>query len=165
MRFLKLGLISFAFLSIVVTALSMLLPSTINISRAIDVQAPKDRVYNLVNDFDNWNEWYDNYQPSEVTFPGVVSGKGATVIMGKTKVSHLESSSDRIQTRWETPNDTLIGEFNFYTNSPGQTTIQWHFSYKVKWYPWEKFASIVSDKTIGGSMEKSLDNLKKAAEK
>jgi hypothetical protein len=34
----------------------------------------------------------------------------------------------------------------------------------LKWYPWEKFASIIFDRQLGPYMERSLGNLKKLAE-
>jgi hypothetical protein len=43
--------------------------------------------------------------------------------------------------------------------------LQWYFDIKLRWYPWEKFGSIVFDKQLGPPMEKSLGNLKKLLEK
>jgi hypothetical protein len=45
------------------------------------------------------------------------------------------------------------------------TTVQWYFDFVFRWYPWEKFSSIVYDKQLGPAMEKSLNNLKDLIEK
>ena len=50
------------------------------------------------------------------------------------------------------------------TPAGNATIVQWFFDFKVKWYPWEKFGSIVFDKQLGPSMEISLDQLKKICE-
>jgi hypothetical protein len=43
--------------------------------------------------------------------------------------------------------------------------VQWYFDFVFRWYPWEKFSSIVYDKQLGPAMEKSLNNLKDLIEK
>jgi hypothetical protein len=40
------------------------------------------------------------------------------------------------------------------------TTVHWSFTQHIKWYPWERFGSMMNDKILGPVMEKSLDNLK-----
>jgi hypothetical protein len=40
------------------------------------------------------------------------------------------------------------------------TVVQWYFDFRLKWYPWEKFGSIVFDQQLGPSMESSLENLR-----
>ena len=166
MRFIKLGLISIVFLFLVVTAISLLLPSTINISKAIDINASLDSVYSNVNDVTKWRSWFANYDSSYIIFTKRSTGKGASIIMNKTTITITESSPDKIRTLWLSGSKSLYGEFNFFKrNTSSQITVQWHFIQHVKWYPWEKFASIVSDKMVGPVMERSLDNLKKLAEK
>lgn len=45
------------------------------------------------------------------------------------------------------------------------TVVQWYFDFTFKWYPWEKFSSIIYDKQLGPQMEQSLLNLKRLLEK
>lgn len=165
MRFLKLGLISFLLLFLLITAISLLLPSTIHISRAIDISAPVDSVYTNINDLAKWKRWIANYDSSIVTLSPNTTGAGATLTMNKTTVSIVESNDTIIRTVWKGGNKFLEGDFNVIKqNGSAQITIQWHFIQRVKWYPWEKFALIVSNKSIGSVMERSLDNLKKLLE-
>lgn len=165
MRFIKLGLISIVFIGTILTLLSLLLPSQINISRAIDINAPVDSIHLYINDLSKWNTWYAYQDPSKTTLSAVTAGRGASARFGNTEVRLNESSTQRISASWSTSDKKINGEFNII-NSAGQpvSTVQWKLFYKVKWYPWEKFASIVSHKTIGSSMEKSLDNLKNRLE-
>jgi hypothetical protein len=166
MRFIKLGLISIFFLFLVITAISLLLPSTINISRAVDISAPVDSVYANINDLSKWKNWFANYDSSQNTVSKKLSGTGASITMNKTTITITGSKPDKIQTQWVSGSKSLNGDFNIFKQDSGEhITVQWHFTQHVKWYPWEKFASIASDKIMSPGMEKSLDNLKKLVEK
>ena len=86
--------------------------------------------------------------------------------MDKVRVNIDASGPEKISATWQSGDSRpLPGEFNFIGgDSARHITVQWQFDQKVKWYPWEKFASIVSDKALGPYMEKSLDNLKSVVE-
>jgi hypothetical protein len=168
MKILKLAIISVVGLFLLVTVFSLLLPSNVIISRAIDINAPLDSVYPLVSDLSYWPAWMENYASSKTELSSASSkGKGAALKMGEVKVIINESDPKKISATWQSGESRpLPGEFNFIgTDTSGHLTVQWQFNQKVKWYPWEKFASIVSDKALGPFMEKSLDNLKNLAER
>ena len=166
MRIIKLGIISAVLLFLLVTAISLLLPSTINISKAIDINAPVDSVYNNINDMSRWKNWFVNYDTAQTVISSNPIGKGASIIMNRTTVTITASKRDKITTEWLSGSNTLDGEFNIIRqNNSSVVTVQWHFIQHLHWYPWEKFASIVSDKVMSPVMEKSLDNLKKVVEK
>ena len=165
MRFLKLALISVVVFALILTAFSLLLPSTINISKAIDINAPLDKVYPNISDLSNWRNWYADSASAVVSSPS--SGKGASVKISKTSIRINEADSALIRATWQSGNnEPLNGSFNFFKDTlSGFTTVQWHFVQHTQWYPWEKLASIVSNKSIAPFMEKSLDNLKATVER
>ncbi len=167
MRFVKLGLISFVFFFLLLTAFSLLLPSKTNISRAIDINAPADSVYAFVENMAKWKNWYANYDSAKAYLSSTIVGKGASLTMDNTIVTVTEAVPGKIKAVWQTgKNNPVEGEFNFIPrDSASSMILHWNFIQKVKWYPWQKFASIFSDKTIGPFMEKSMDNLKREAEK
>jgi transcriptional regulatory protein LevR len=165
MRFIKLGLISIVFLFLIITAISLLLPSTVNISRAIDITAPVDSVYANISNLSKWKYWFANYDASQAIVSGNSTGVGASIKIDKTTIAITEARPGKIQTLWTSGGKSLHGDFNiFKQNNGSHITVQWHFSQHVPWYPWEKFASIASDKIMSPSMEQSLDNLKKLVE-
>jgi len=167
MRFLKLGIISVVFFALLLTGISLLLPSTIFISRAVDINAQVDSVYVNVSNLANWRNWYADYDSSTAGLTAATTGVGATLTMQKVTVKIVEVKPEKVKAVWQNGNNLqLPGEFNFISQ-PGSTqmTLQWIFTHKVKWYPWQKFASIISDKAIGPTMEKSLENLKNNLEK
>lgn len=167
MRFVKLGLISIVFFSLLLTAFSLLLPSETNISRAIDINAPADSVYSYINNITKWKNWYADYDSSKASFSSTTVGKGASFIIDKTSITIKEALPGKIKAVWQSGKSNPVnGDFNFFPkDSASVMTLQWNIIQKVEWYPWQKFASIASNKTIGSFMEKSLESLKNEVEK
>src|SRR5687768_5966173 len=58
MRVIKLGIISVIAFAVLITLFSLLFPSNIRISKAIDIHAQKDSIRSLLSQVDNWNKWY-----------------------------------------------------------------------------------------------------------
>jgi hypothetical protein len=163
MRILKLALISFIVLFALATVISLLLPSSITISRAIDIYSSKDTVYAQINNLEQWKYWIENRDSLPVS---VNTTSHPTFVLGTTKAWITKSSKDQVATNWQVGKGQILpSEFNFIEQK-GSTyiTLQWKFVQKVKWYPWEKLASIVSDKILGQFIEASLDNLKRHVE-
>src|ERR1700758_573844 len=55
-------------------------PDTLRIERSIEIQAPRERIFALIDDFHNWSRWApeDREDPSiRRTFSGPASGVGA----------------------------------------------------------------------------------------
>jgi hypothetical protein len=55
-------------------------PDTFSVQREIDVKASPDRIFPLINDFQQWGSWspWENKDPSmQRSFSGAASGKGA----------------------------------------------------------------------------------------
>jgi uncharacterized protein YndB with AHSA1/START domain len=171
MRFIKLGLISIVVLFLIITAISALIPSSVTITRTINIDAPIDSVYNNINDPNKWSRWLSNSDSAKFTITGSSVGKGSHVTIdytgstNKTDIDILESSPTEIKMLWHTGEaKPLTDDFYLITKPGTPVTLQWEFIQKVKWYPWEKFSLIFSDKAFGPFMEKSLDNLKQLLE-
>ncbi|HEX8462104.1 MAG TPA: SRPBCC family protein [Segetibacter sp.] len=167
MRFIKLGVISIVFFALLITGISLLLPSTVYISRAIDINAPVETAYNNVSNLANWKNWYVDYDSATAVLSANTTRPGASLRMQKLSIKLVEVTPAQVKAIWQNGESMqLPGEFNFISQ-PGATqmTLQWKFKHTVKWYPWQKFASILSDKAIGPSMEKSLQSLKDYVEK
>ncbi len=166
MRFVKLGLISAVFLFLLMLAFSSLIPSSVTVSRVININAPADSVYSTLNNLSKWKLWLENYDSSNASFTVNTLGKGAQLKLNNTTVTIVQTSRQSIKTIWQVGrSEPLSSYFNIVSNqTPPLTTLQWQFNQELKWYPWEKFAAIFSEKALAPSMEKSLDNLKKYLE-
>ena len=58
MRVIKFALISVVVLFLLVTGISLFIPSHIRISRAINMKADRDDIMDQINDAANWKNWY-----------------------------------------------------------------------------------------------------------
>ena len=144
MRFIKLGLISVVVFSLLITAFSLMIPSHVRISKAIDISVDRDSLLNQLSNTNNWKNWY----------PGADSIQQLSEITTITD-STIIAKQSRAESGW-----------NLYdAGIPGTLTVQWYMDFHLRWYPWEKFSSLLLEKRYGPIMEKGLDNLEKLLEK
>ncbi len=161
MRFIKLAFISVILISVLLTGFSLLLPSHVRISRAIDINADSEQIIPYIKDLDQWPLWNAMVTDTSIKMSKISSEKIETNWFNIYKQS---STADSVSTRWLQSNGK---EFhgNFSCMKGAQVTVlQWYFDFHLKWYPWEKFGSIIYDDRMGPGMEKSLMQLKALVE-
>ncbi len=152
MRFVKLGIISIVILFIVITLLSLLLPSQVRISRAIDINGKKERISAYLSDLNTWAEWNTFISDSSMVF----TDSSSVLQMHALRIKLISSSLDSVRTEW-LPAKAKKFQGNFdLIQTENITTVQWYFDFHLEWYPWQKFQSIIFDKQMGPSMEASL---------
>jgi hypothetical protein len=144
MRIIKLGVISFIVFFILLFLMSLLIPSHIRVSRAINIETPKATIAPYLSDIKNWPKW------NELNVDSI-------------EVRILKADLDSVNMRWRYKDRTIHSSLVMH-ESAGITVVQWYFDFHLKWYPWEKFGSITFDKQFGKPMENSLNNLKKLIE-
>jgi len=162
MRLIRFGLISAVVLFAVVTFISLLFPTTVIVSRAVNVYVPKDSIVPLVKDFNGWKKWINGMEKESVK---ILSATEAN-LAGTTVVIDTTGSVYSIHSSWQNKNKKMTSAINVLNDSASKITIvQWEFEQHIKWYPWEKFASMMNDKILGTMMESNLARLKSIAEK
>ena len=161
MRLIKLGLISVVVLFLLATAIGLLFPSTVVVSRAIDIKSYKEPIFKYVSDLRNWKDWVDG-----MNNPTVKVIDSTQAILGNTTVKIVAITDSTVITEWTSETAAkqigtirLIGD-----SSQKMTVVQWQFVQEVKWFPWERFSSMMNDRIIGTLLEKNLNQLKKIAE-
>ena len=162
MRFLKLGVISIVVLFAVVTFISLLFPSTVIVSRAVNISVPKDSIVPLVKNFTGWKQWINGMEKESVKIISPIEANlaGTTVLIDTT------GSVYSVHASWQNKSKKMTSIINVLNDSASKITIvQWQFEQHIKWYPWEKFASMMNDKILGTMMESNLARLKSIAEK
>ena len=82
MRLIKLALLSFVFLFLLITGFSLFIPSTVRISRATGIMAPKEVIMKQVAEPGNWKNWFPLNGPAE---PMYVNGEIKGIIMDTVK--------------------------------------------------------------------------------
>lgn len=161
-QIIKLSGISLIILFIVVTAVSLMFPSTVVVSRAVNINASQMKIFSEVNNFAGWKNWMEGLNDSSLKVQSVNEA-----MIGNTKVSLIIPGSGKVHAVWQDEHHkTMASDINLITGSsvPGLTVVQWQFVQKLKWYPWEKFGSLLSDKILGTMMEKNLNKLKEICE-
>jgi Polyketide cyclase / dehydrase and lipid transport len=169
MRYVKLLLLSFVLLFALVTVISLFIPSRVRISKAINIREDKIRALDQVGNAANWKNWY----------PGIASAK-PLYVDGVIKGAIFDSSStthqvylllDRVKPEEVTASFvgsrmrpvSNVWKTMTYPNSDS-TTLQWYMDFDLRWYPWEKFASLLLEQSYGPRMEQGLNSLKRIVE-
>ena len=161
-KIIKLGLISLILLFLLLTAMSLLIPSTVRISRAIDIHsASSDSILPYINDLSKWAQWNEMvsdsaFQKAEISKTGIREGN--------LNIELTSQDKERVLTSWSRGGRKFDSGFFLAETSKSSHVLQWYFDIHLRWYPWEKISSIVFDKQLGPPMERSLLRLKNLVE-
>lgn len=156
MRWIKLLFLSVIIIFLLLTTIATLLPSEVRISRAIDINAPADSIFQEIAFLQQWDKWnlYILQMEGKKLSENSIEGSKLVIRIEKRK-------RDFISTTWQQVNGKkFTAGFRLIEHS-SSTTVQWYFDFRFRWYPWEKFSSIVYDAQVGPVMQSSLENLKK----
>ncbi|MGZ5287417.1 MAG: hypothetical protein ACXWV0_05860 [Flavisolibacter sp.] len=155
MRLIKLALISIVLLFAMATLFSLLIPSNIRISKAINIGASRDSVLELVKNRERWKEWHPAYLPGD-SARKFASIRFNTITQNDSAVVMELSQGDK---------QPVINGWNVYVyQGVDSVTLQWYMDFHLKWYPWQKMGSLFYENTYGILMQEGLDQLKKRAE-
>ena len=143
MRILKLIIGSIVVMFLILTLVSFFIPSKVRISKAIDIRDQQSLLLPQIADESNWKNWFFVNEKAEQHFNIVESGKTRIVAEPVAKGKKLYNT-------W-----SLL-------SYPGSdtVTVHWYMDFYMKWYPWEKFSSLLLEKTYGSRMAESLEKLK-----
>lgn len=169
MRILRLLIISAVLLFLIVTGMSLLIPFDVRISRATNMKASPAAVWTYVDDMRQWKEWnpfFSGPVDSQVVYTDTAGGKPAGLNVTGTSVRWMEKKNDeRIASMNKKGFKPVLTGWHIITHpATDSTTVQWYMDFKLRWYPWEKFSSLLFEKNYGTRMEQGLNNLKKLAE-
>lgn len=151
-------------------------PDSFRVERTINIQAPSDKIYRLIEDFHGWRSWspWENIDPGlQRTYNGPTSGRGAIYEWegkkaGKGRMEIMNVSPDwhvLIKLDFIKPFEGHnTAEFTLEPSS-GVTKVTWAM-YGPNTFMGKVMSSFVSmDKFLGKEFDKGLANLKSAAEK
>jgi hypothetical protein len=168
MKMIKGAVIVFIGLFIVLTLLSLLIPSTIANAKAVSVHADSIRLFNEISDLKNWNHWHPAFKnDSTVLKLGNVSDKinASATWMQNTKEYKLVIVEKNypyvkinLQSKGEKDMENILSVMPVMEQ--GNMQVQWQSVTHLKWYPWEKFSGIFMEKMAGAGNEEALNSLK-----
>jgi Polyketide cyclase / dehydrase and lipid transport len=168
MRYIKAALTGATALFIIITLLSLLIPSRARVSRTVLINASKDSIQQQVVDLKKWQQWHPLLLDSSVTivYNGKSAGTGASCdITYRGKTTHLQVTSidtAAVHFTLTAPGENDITNQLYFSEagSSEQTRVDWNSTTQLHWYPWDKFYAIFIDKITGPGYEAALNGLK-----
>ena len=161
----------------IVLILAATKPNTLLVQRATSIRAPADRIFPLINDFQQWRTWspYENKDPAmNRTYEGAGSGKGAVYAwdgnnnVGSGRMEILEAavpSKITIKLDFFKPFEGHnTAEFTMLPQGD-VTNLTWTMSGPAVFMSKLMQVFMNLDHMIGRDFEVGLANLKKLAEK
>jgi hypothetical protein len=145
-----------------ITGFSLFIPSHVIISKAINIGGARDSINGQIADIEKWKYWYPGFDTLQLI---ELDKKNNAVISAKTKGISIVLS--------EILDTIIVAEFRAETKRPiinkwqtityqhtDSITLHWSMDFHLKWYPWEKFSSLLLEKRYGPQIEQGLANLK-----
>jgi hypothetical protein len=169
MRLIRFALLSIIILFLVVTAISLFIPSHIQISRIVSIKAEKDSVTGYIKDPAKWKEWYPGLDTTKLYYEnGVVKGvilnnrdSAHPVYLHITKQTGDEVVAELVPRRMK----PVINGWKLVSYPTNDSlALQWYMDFHLRWYPWEKFSSLLFEGSNGPRMQQGLNNLKRLVE-
>lgn len=169
MRLFKLLIISITILFLFITGISLLIPFHVRISRATNVLATPTEVWQQVDDmrtWQNWNPFFSSVSPGKVNFADTSGGKPVVMQISGTTIQWKEMKpNEHIAIMQKPGNRNILNGWKCISHAgTDSTTVQWYMDFHLRWYPWEKFASLLFEQSYGIKMEQGLGNIKKMVE-
>lgn len=151
MRLLRFIFISILLLFTIITFFGLLIPSTVRISKAIDIDAETTEIFSLIRDTAQWKNWHPAFQKSQ-THSGLQEGLIIKEILVTDSLVQIELSKKE--------KNKLLNGWQIYTHPTSDIkTVQWYMDFQLRWFPWERFGSLFYENTYGVMMEQGLQNL------
>jgi hypothetical protein len=170
MRLVKVFMAGFIGLFMVITLLSLLIPSTVKVTRTTIINnSSATKVYEQVSVLTNWKNWHPVFKSGESTIvfspPATAGNFPYCEIMHGSKsarISIVSADINSVKFVLQSPAENDVTNQLFISAIPGQNNVQveWQALNKLNWYPWEKFYGIFIDKLTGPGYDAALEGLK-----
>ncbi|HEV8285800.1 MAG TPA: SRPBCC family protein [Chitinophagaceae bacterium] len=159
-------ILSIIFFLVIVSIISLFIPSHVRISRVVQINHSKEMVMSRINDPVEWKNWYPGADSAKLFYEnGIAKG----IILNERKHQNLIITSKKdheVMAIYTMPNRKVSTGWQIAPAiGSNSVTVQWYMDFHLHWYPWEKFSSFMFEKVYGPQMEAGLKNLKAELEK
>lgn len=155
---------------------SYLLPSKMHVQRTIFVECSQDVVYDLVNNFRNWQSWSpwkEEDSDMVASYTGPESGKGAKQTWkseksGNGSMEIIDNSPPdmvRYDVSFTGEENWLQGKFEIKQEGNGSNVVWSFYSKEPSNNPISRIMSFIYTPMVEKSFEKGLKNIKEVCEK
>lgn len=155
-------------------AVGFVLPSSYETSRSVEIDAPPEVVFELVNHLpsnERWSPWKEADPTIEETYSEAKSGVGAYYTWTSEKMGEgrLEIKVSEPHTRIENALNfgqqlPATGTWSFEAVGDAKTKVTWGISGENGMNPINRWFGLVMDSLVGADFERGLGNLKRVAE-
>jgi uncharacterized protein YndB with AHSA1/START domain len=175
MKYVQWTLVVIGALLLVAVGVGVVLPSTYEVRRAVHVQAPPDKVYDLVVDTRRWKDWtvWNRRDPAmRIVYSGPPFGMGAkwswesrTEGRGSMEFTRVEPNR-RVDYKLGFPDFNLVSNGSIAMEpASGGTQVTWVHGGDTGSNPLKHYLAVAMDRMMGPDFEQGLANLKALAEK
>lgn len=157
---------------LLITLISLLIPSRVMTVKSIIIHAPQQRILPAINDLLLWKQWHPVFKnnAAAVTISNPSTGINAyaqwLAFNRKTNFTITAVFPEGINFLLNRPGENAVE--NSLTCIPmqeaGTYQVEWKALTKLKWYPWEKFSGIFTGEITGPGYEAALKELKNYTE-
>ncbi|MDO8981169.1 MAG: SRPBCC family protein [Afipia sp.] len=169
--------IALAVLIAIILIVAAMRPDTFRVQRSIDINAPAEKIFPLINDYRHWGSWspYEKVDPAmQRTFSGAPSGKGSVYEWnGNKNVGH-----GRMEIMDTTPSSKVVIKLDFFspfeahntaefTMQPkgNATNVTWAMQGPVPYMMKIMHMFMNMDRMCGDQFQQGLSSMKAVAEK
>jgi hypothetical protein len=172
---LKIILIALIVLVVIALIMAALKPNSFSISRSVNIKAPPEKIFPLINDFHNmqaWSAWEKIDPAMKRTYSGAASSVGAQYAwegnknIGSGSMEITESSSTKIAMKLDFTAPMVAHNMVEFTLVPaGDSTTVTQVMYGPSPYISKAMSLVFSmEKMVGTKFEEGLASLKAIAE-
>ncbi|MFT3903731.1 MAG: hypothetical protein QM727_11185 [Niabella sp.] len=161
MKFIRLFIISIAVFFLLATLVGFFIPSTIRISRATNIAPNKTDILDNISDLSKWPTWYPGLTHVPLEKSIQKDGKTVQATVQNVTLSITNNTDTTVLAQLQRSDRPVLMSWQLIHHGNNDSlTLQSYMDFKLKWYPWEKFSSLLLDKSYGTMMEQALQKLK-----
>jgi hypothetical protein len=171
MQLLKAFVVGIIGLFSIMCILSLLIPSTVIVSRSVVVNSTDtSAIYQQIAHGNNWKNWHPIFKNTATTIQNDTVNNTCNIVINNTlttlhilPLQQTNAVQFILSIQAELPIENTIA-INTIPNT-ATTQISWYATNHFSWYPWQKFYAIFIDKLTGPSYDDALTGLKNYIEK
>ena len=168
MRSIKGFILALAGLFIMITLVSLLIPSKVVVSRGVVVNSTSPLVFTEIANLQNWKHWQPVFKTDSAKINFITDSAGISNSCEwesngkKNKLLITATTTNQITTSLlrEGENEVINIISILPLTDSNQVQVEWRAITKLKWFPWEKFYGIFIEKLTGSGYEEALNSLK-----
>lgn len=169
--------IALAVLIAIILIVAAMRPDTFRVQRSIDINAPAEKIFPLINDYRHWGSWspYEKVDPAmQRTFSGAPNGKGSVYEWNGNK----NVGRGRMEILDTTPSSKVVIKLDFFspfeahntaefTMQPkgNATNVTWAMQGPVPYMMKVMHMFMNIDRMCGDQFQQGLTSMKAVAEK